>query len=317
MAPAGHDLHRHTALKNLTVLKAVDLRLLGGGQLLPESVILLLIHRAVYIIICALVIAGAHPRIIHIHTFGRHQRRRRIKKVEVAVRAQQRLQLFRQCIGSQRTGGNDDLSLRNVRHLAGDYRDIGMAANFLRNQLGKAVAVHRQSTAGLHTGRIGTLENETVQPPQFFFQKAHGIFQRSAPQRVGAAKLREIFRCMGGRHFFRLHFTKPHLYSPLGQLPRAFTAGKSRADHCYLHLQSPLFHSCGKPVTPRPPQFFSLSFSLLFSLRQFWQRLSWQLSFSPQASSLPLRPLPFSPPFFLRRPSFQRPWRQTSSPSFS
>ncbi|CAN4008652.1 DUF998 domain-containing protein, partial [Dysosmobacter welbionis] len=47
VAPAGHDLHGHTALKYHLVLKAVDRGLLGRGQLLPEGVVLLLGHGAV------------------------------------------------------------------------------------------------------------------------------------------------------------------------------------------------------------------------------------------------------------------------------
>ena len=167
MAPAGHDLHRHTSLEHLTVLKAVDLRLLGGGQFLPEGVIFLLIHGTVYIIVRALIIPGTHPGVFHIHALSRYQRRRRIKEVEVAVLAQQGLELFRQCVGGQGAGGDDDLPLRDLRHLAGDHGDVGMAADLLRHQPGKAVAVHRQRAASLHPGGIGALQNQAVQPPQF------------------------------------------------------------------------------------------------------------------------------------------------------
>ena len=167
MAPAGHDLHRHTSLEHLTVLKAVDLRLLGGGQFLPEGVVLLLVHGAVYIIICALIIPGAHPGVFHIHALSRHQRRRRIKEVEVAVLSQQGLQLFRQGVGGQGAGGDNDLPLLDLRHLAGDHGDVGMAADLLRHQPGKAVAVHCQCAAGLHPGGIGALQDQAVQPPQF------------------------------------------------------------------------------------------------------------------------------------------------------
>ena len=165
MAPAGHDLHRHTSLEHHAVLKAVDLRLLGGGQFLPEGVIFLLIHGAVYIIVRALIVPGAHPRVFHIHALSGHQRRRRIKEVEVAVLSQQRLQLFRQGVGGQGAGGDDDLPLRDLRHLAGDHGDVGMAADLLRHQPGKAVAVHRQCAAGLHPGGIGALQDQAVQPP--------------------------------------------------------------------------------------------------------------------------------------------------------
>ena len=259
MAPTSHDLHRHTALEHHAVLKAVDLRLLGMGQLLPEGVVLLLIHWAVYIIIRSFIVPGAHPGVVHVHAFGGHQRCRRVKEMEIAVLAQQGLQLFRQRVGGQRAGGDDDLPLRDLRHLAGDHGDVGMAADLLRHQPGKAVAVHRQRAASLHPGGIGALQNQAVQPPQLLLQKAHGVFQRSAPQGVGAAQLREVFRCVGGGHFLRFHLVKLHLDPPLGQLPGTFAAGKARADDCYVHAQNPL--SPGrKGVIPPPFRPFSLSF---------------------------------------------------------
>ena len=259
MAPAGHDLHRHTSLEHHAVLKAVDLRLLGGGQFLPEGVIFLLIHGAVYIIVRALIIPGTHPGVFHIHALSRHQRRRRIKEVEVAVLPQQPLQRFRQRVGGQGAGGDNDLPLRDLRHLAGDHGDVGMAADLLRHQPGKAVAVHCQCAAGLHPGGIGALQDQAVQPPQLLLQKAHGVFQTRAPEGVGAAQLRKVFRCVGGGHFLRFHLVKLHLDPPLGQLPGTFAAGKARADDCYVHAQNPL--SPGrKGVIPPPFRPFSLSF---------------------------------------------------------
>ncbi len=62
LAPAGHDLHRHTALEDHRVLKAVDLGLLGRGQRLPEGVVLLLRHGAVAL--------GALARHLHHHRHG-------------------------------------------------------------------------------------------------------------------------------------------------------------------------------------------------------------------------------------------------------
>ena len=282
MSPAGHDLHRHTALKHHIVLETVDLRLLCVGQLLPKGVVLFLIHRAVYIIIRSLVIPGSHPRIVHVHALGGHQRRRRVEEMEITVLPQQGLELFRQRVGGQGAGGDDDLPCRDLRYLAGDHGDVGMAANLLRDQPGKAVTIHRQRTASLHAGGVGTLEDQAVQPPQFLFQKPHGVFQSRSPQGIGAAQLRKVFRCMGGGHLLRLHFVKLHLNSPLGQLPGTFAAGKSRPDDCYVHAQCPLSVCCRKGVILPLPQLFSLS---------FWRRSflpSQPPSFSRWTSSLPL-----------------------------
>ena len=81
VAPAGHDLHGHAALEDHLVLKAVDLRLLGGGQSVPEGVVLLFAHGAVHVVRRALVVPGAEPGLVHIHTVGGHQRRRRVEEV--------------------------------------------------------------------------------------------------------------------------------------------------------------------------------------------------------------------------------------------
>ena len=195
----------------------------------------------------------------HIHALSRHQRRRRVEEMEVAVLPQQSLQRFRQRVGGQGAGGDNDLPLRDLRHLAGDHGDVGMAADLLRHQSGKAVTVHGQCAASLHPGGIGALQDQAVQPPQFLLQKAHGIFQTRAPEGVGAAQLRKVFRCVGGGHFLRFHLVKLYLNSPLGQLPGAFAAGKTRADDCYVHAQNPLSPGRNGVIPPlfRP---FSLSF---------------------------------------------------------
>ena len=55
---AGHDLDRHAALKDVPVLEAVNLRLLGVDQLLPEGQILLPVHGAVDVVRRPLVVPG-------------------------------------------------------------------------------------------------------------------------------------------------------------------------------------------------------------------------------------------------------------------
>ena len=59
---ASHYLYGHTALKHLEILlllavKLLECRLLSRDKRLPEGIILLLVHRAVYIIGVALVVS--------------------------------------------------------------------------------------------------------------------------------------------------------------------------------------------------------------------------------------------------------------------
>ncbi|MPN12839.1 hypothetical protein SDC9_160159 [bioreactor metagenome] len=88
VAPAGHDLHGHTALKYLLVLKAVDRGLFGGGQSLPKGIVLRLRHGAVDIIRRTLAVAGAHPRGVHIHAVRRNQRRGSVVEMQGTVLTQ-------------------------------------------------------------------------------------------------------------------------------------------------------------------------------------------------------------------------------------
>ena len=82
------DLNRHTAFKDTAVVKAVNLRLLGVYKLSDKAEILLLSHRAVYIIRSPLVVTGGKEGAVHVHTFQSDNRGHSIVKVQVAVGAE-------------------------------------------------------------------------------------------------------------------------------------------------------------------------------------------------------------------------------------
>ena len=84
-ATAGHDLHGHTALEHLSVLKAVDLGLLRGGQLPHKGVVFLRVHGAVDIVRGALVIPGGKPAALHVQRLEAHQRRGGIVKIQLCT----------------------------------------------------------------------------------------------------------------------------------------------------------------------------------------------------------------------------------------
>ena len=182
LAAAGHHLHRHTALKHIVILEAVDLRLLRGNQRLPEGQILLPVHGTVDVIRRALVIAAGKIGAGHIHTVKGHQRRGSVKEMEGIGIPQQYRQLVRQRVGGQGAGGDDHIALRDLGHFLRHHRDIGVAADGLRHHSGKTVAVHRQRTAGRHRRGVGAPQDQAVQPPQLLFQQAYGVFQTRAPQ---------------------------------------------------------------------------------------------------------------------------------------
>ena len=162
LAPAGHDLHRHAALEHAAVVKAVDLRLLGGGEGLPKGGVLFLIHGAVDIVGGAPVVPGGEIGAGHIHAVEGHQRGGGVVEMEAVGLAGEGGDLFRQGVGGQGAGGDDHLSRRNLRHLPLLHGDVGVGADGLGDHPGKAVAVHRQGAAGGDPGGVGAAENEAA-----------------------------------------------------------------------------------------------------------------------------------------------------------
>ena len=191
MAPAGHDLHGHTALKYHLVLKAVDRGLLGRGQLLPEGVVLLLGHGAVDIVRRSPVIPGAEPGLVHVHALGGDPGGRRVVEVEGGVRPQQGLEPLRQGVGGQGAGGDDHLPLRDLGHLAGHHGDMGVAADLLRHHAGEAVAVlqcrrpppgWRRRTGG--SGSPAAAAPLSKGPQRFPAGRSAGSWSSTAPRSI-------------------------------------------------------------------------------------------------------------------------------------
>ena len=81
----GHFLHRHTALKENFLFKAVGFCLFRINQLLPEMLILLLVHRAINIGRLSLIIAGSLPSRRHIHRLQSDNRGCCIVKIQILL----------------------------------------------------------------------------------------------------------------------------------------------------------------------------------------------------------------------------------------
>ena len=233
LAPAGHDLHRHTAFKDLFVLKAVDRGLLGGGQLPDKGLVLGLIHGAVDIIRSSPVVPGGKPGLVHVDGLRRHQWRGSVVEVQITGPAEVVRDGGGQGLGGQGACGDDDRPFGNGGELRLLHPDVGVGADFLRHHPGKALPVHSQTAAGLHLCGVGAGENQTVQPPQLLLEEPHGVFQPVSPQGVGADQLRKVRAVMGGGHFQRLHFHQADLQAPLGQLPGGLASREPRAHHRY------------------------------------------------------------------------------------
>ena len=253
LPPASHYFHGHAALEHVFVFKAMDLRLLGGAQLLPESQVLLLGHGAVDIVVAASTVAGAEPGLVHVHAVKGDDRGRGIKEIQVMTGREQPGNSLGQGIRGQRAGCHDDLPLRESRHFSLHHGDVGTAADGLRYRLGKADPVHRQGAAGLHPGLVGAAQDEGAAAAQFFFQQANGVFQLVAPQGVGAHQLGKAGAVVGGGHLLGLHLPQGDGNTPPGQLPGRLAARQPGADHghrlfCVYHGSVPSIweYRCGQ-----------------------------------------------------------------------
>ena len=232
--PAGHHLHRHTALKDPGVLKAMDLRLLGGGQSLPEALVLLLRHGAVDVVRRPPVIPGGKPGALHVHAVKGDQRGRRVKEVQIAVLRIAPGDGLRQWVGGQRPAGHDDLSLRRkVCDLPLHHSDLGVAPDLLRNGFGEGMAVHCQRAARLHPVGVRAGHDEGAAAAQFLLQQPHRVLQLVGAQGVGAHQLAEGRAVVGRGHLLGFHLPKRHGDPPPGQLPGGLAARQARSDHNY------------------------------------------------------------------------------------
>ena len=234
-AAPGHDLDGHTALEYVLVLKAVHRRLLRRVERVDKGKVFILIHCAVDIICIAPVVPGREPRLVHVDGREGHERRGGVKEAHILLPAEIALDRSAHRVGGQGTGRNDDRACRDLGFLRLHDGDVGVRLDFFRHHAGKAVAVDGQCAARLDAVCLRAGQDQAVQPPQLFFQKADGVFQPVAAQGVGADKLRKVRAVVRRRHFVRLHLGQRHMNAALGQLPRGLAARKTRADH--FHFQ--------------------------------------------------------------------------------
>ena len=180
---ARHDLDRHAALKDPAVVKAVHLGLLSADKLGHEGEILLLRHRAVYIIRCALIIARCEECVIHIDALERDYRGDSVVKVQVAVRAE----LFYLCryrVAAEGACCDDDLALGYFIRLGGDELNVLMLLERAGYILRKALAVNGKRAARGHAVCVRGLHDERAHLPHLRLEKPDGVAQLVAPQGV-------------------------------------------------------------------------------------------------------------------------------------
>ena len=168
-APLCHDLKRHASLEVNLLFKVVQRCRLCRDQCFIEAAELLLRHRAVDIIGVALVIARLPVGFGEIDRLRRYDRGRRIKEIAVLL-IEQIPDRIHQCIAGQWAGGDDAGSFRNRIRFLFDHRDLLTRPDLLIDEGGKAVAVHRQGTAGGNPVGIGGFHDQRADRPHLLFQ---------------------------------------------------------------------------------------------------------------------------------------------------
>ena len=256
IAAARVDLDGHAALEHLGVLEAVHRRLLGGGERVPECVILLARERAVDVVRRALAVAGSLVGGVHIDALRGHDGRGRVVEVQ-EIAAHPGVDGVEQRIRGQRAGGDDDAALRDLRYLAVDHFDIRVVPDLFGDGCGERLAVHRQCTACLDAVRVRAGQNEAVQTAQLLLEQARRVGELIRAQRVRADKLCEIVRVMRRAVLRRFHLAQAHGNAALRELPCSLTAGQSRADdgNGIIHPGSPLPWSFSLRQAFSPPPF--------------------------------------------------------------
>ena len=248
-----HHLDRQTAVEIIRLFKIVKNRLFRSQQRVDKPVIFVFRQRTVDIVAAVpFVIARLIPRHLHVNAVLKHHRRNRVvKRQRLAVNP--RKNVFCQCLGSERTGGNDHLSPTGRRqrgNLPFFHADQRMGAETAGNEIGKSVAVNRQGTAGRHFAGIGRRHHQRAGQPHFPVQQSDRIVLIVVrTQRVGTNQFGKPRRPVRGRIFLRLHFVQNDRHAAADELPGGFGTGQPGADDMngfVFHL-FPLFlskHAC-------------------------------------------------------------------------
>ena len=230
---ARHAFHRHTAFKYHILLKAMDGRGFGAQKRLHKGVILLTVHRAIEIIIPAIIARGAE-HLLHIQRFRHHDGRGRIIKMQRAHAGQMGDGIGHRVAG-QGAGRHNDRAVGDFADFALLHRDVGMAAQRIGNHARKALPIHRQSPSGGHAGSIRRAHHQRVQRAHFLLEQAHGVLDTIRSQGIAAHQLCKQRAFMRGAHLLRLHFIQRYRHAAPGQLPGRLAARQARAYDCRPH----------------------------------------------------------------------------------
>ena len=242
LAASCHYLDRHTALEHLDVLlllvavKLLEFCFFSGHKCLPESVVLLLIHRAVDVIRIALVVARGKESDVGVDALSRHDRCCCVKEVKRA-KAELVGDVIRHRLRCERSGRDNAYSLSVYLFSLGvDHLDVRVVLYFFCDIFREFLSVDRKRRACGNARCICRLHYQRAHTAHLLFEKTDRVRGHIRTQRVGADKLRKAVCVVRGSVLVRLHLDKRDQSSALCRLPRRLTACKSRTVNGYSFI---------------------------------------------------------------------------------
>ena len=167
-AAAGDLLDRQAALEPLRFLETFHGNRFGGEQLGDERFILLAAHRAVYVIVAALVVTRRFEGDAHIDAVGRNYRRDRIVKIKLIVAGKLHYLAGKRVRGQRPRGDYRYLIGGNCGDFFADDLDIRVGLDTFGDELRELDAVNRKRRTGGHARRRGGLHHQRTAAPQLF-----------------------------------------------------------------------------------------------------------------------------------------------------
>ena len=210
---AGDLLDRLAGLEQIARLEFAADHAIGTNQLLDERLVFFARKRRVQVIAhlpARILVAALAEQLAHVQRIGHDDRRRRVVERHM-VRPRDLGKRFRQSIGGQRTGRQDDGigALAGLLHRA--YLRVlqvnpGVLLDALRYLAGERLAIDRKG------GRHGIVKSGGVhlraERGKLGFQHARRAFRLRALQAVRANQLGAQAGFVNGRSLFGTHFHK-------------------------------------------------------------------------------------------------------------
>jgi hypothetical protein len=233
----GHDLDRHAALEVGGVrLPLLEHALLAVEQPLVERQVLLLVHRAVDVVLAALVPPRGHPAHIHVDAVVVHDRAIASKNARLSLPVARPMLSASDAAVSGPGGDDGQPGVGQRVHLFARDLEAGEGSQLTLHLGRKHLAVHRHRRSGGHPRNFARAHHQRVQPPHLVVQQADRVVL--VVVRAEAVRADQLGQPVGlvrrRRATTPAHFRQAHADAAPGELPGGLAAGESAADDVHV-----------------------------------------------------------------------------------